>query len=177
MTKNTHFIPGEKPIFWLKRQCFEHFNLCNLNLFRLPQNVVFRGISSFVFRISVARLRTMNNELPTADNWPLTPNFIVHKYLRVVKVLYICRDSSTDAERSLQIHPFLTNKPNFRKSQMNVTFFITREYEQMDTWSSGKNKANSNPIQTQYKPNSNPIQTQFKPNTNPIQTQLLKREK
>jgi hypothetical protein len=33
----------------------------------------------------------------------------------------------------------------------------------MDTWSSGKNKPNSNPIQSQFKPN----QTQNKPNSNP----------
>ena len=75
---------------------------------------------------------------------------------------------STLVERSLQISSFLTNKANFRKSQMNVTFFITRNYEKKDTWSSGKNKANSNPIQTQYKPNSKPIQSQYKPNTKPI---------
>jgi len=78
---------------------------------------------------------------------------------------------STTVESSLQIRPFLTNKANFRKSQMNVTCLLTREYEKKDTWWSGKNKANSNPIQSQFKPNSNPIQTQFKPNTNPIQTQ------
>jgi len=48
---------------------------------------------------------------------------------------------------------FLQNKPNFRKSQMNVSNYITREYEEMDTWSSGKNKPN----QTQSKPKTNPI--------------------
>jgi hypothetical protein len=32
----------------------------------------------------------------------------------------------------------------------------------MDTWSGGKNKANSKPIQTQFKANTNPIQTQYK---------------
>jgi len=62
----------------------------------------------------------------------------------------------------------MQNKPNFRKSQMNVSVYIKREYVKNDTWSSGKNKANSKPIQSQYKANSNPIQTQFKPNTNPI---------
>ena len=59
--------------------------------------------------------------------------------------------------------PFLTNKANFRKSQMNVSDLLIREYEQMDTWSSGKNKANTNPIQTQYKANTKPKQTQNKP--------------
>jgi hypothetical protein len=31
-----------------------------------------------------------------------------------------------------------------------------------------KNKANSNPIQSQFKPNTNPIQSQFKANSNQI---------
>ena len=43
----------------------------------------------------------------------------------------------------------------------------------MDTWSIGKNKANTNPIQTQYKPN----QSQYEPKTNPKQTQFSKRQK
>jgi len=71
---------------------------------------------------------------------------------------------STTVVRALQIHPFLTNKANFRKSQMNISKVIVAAYEIMDTWWNRKNKANSKPIQTQYKPNTNPIQTQ----TNPI---------
>ena len=54
---------------------------------------------------------------------------------------------------------------------MNVTVFITMNYENKDTWSGRKNKANSKPIQTQSKPikaNKMPKQTQFKPNSNPI---------
>jgi len=74
----------------------------------------------------------------------------------------ICLLSSTLVEGALQIHPFLTNKANFQKSQVNLTNAITREYEQMDTWSRGKNKAKTKPIQTQFKANTNPIQTQFK---------------
>jgi hypothetical protein len=76
---------------------------------------------------------------------------------------------STLVEKSLQIGPFCSNKPNFRKSQMNVSDFITRNYERIDTWSSGKNKPNSNPIQSQFKPN----QSQNKPNTNPNKPNLL----
>jgi len=74
---------------------------------------------------------------------------------------------STLVERTLQIAPFMQNKANFQKSQMNVSDLLIREYGKMDTWSSGKNKAKTKPIQTQFKPNTNPIQTQFKPNTNP----------
>jgi len=74
------------------------------------------------------------------------------------------RTISTTVENPLQIHPFLTNKANFQKSQMNVNSLLTKDYDKMDTWWSGKNKANSNPIQSQFRANSNPIQTQ----TNPI---------
>ncbi len=70
---------------------------------------------------------------------------------------------STTVESALQIHPFLTNKANFEKSQMNVKDLFTKDYDIMDTWSSEKNKANSKPIQTQYKANSKPIQIQTKP--------------
>ena len=70
---------------------------------------------------------------------------------------------STTVESSLQIRPFLTNKANFRKSQMNVSNLLAVDYGKMDTWSGGKNKANSKPIQSQYKPNTKPIQTQTKP--------------
>jgi len=76
---------------------------------------------------------------------------------------------STLVERALQIHPFLTNKANFRKSQMNVTNNITKDYGKMDTWSIRKNKAKTNPKQTQFKANSKPIRTQFKPK----QSQLI----
>jgi hypothetical protein len=60
---------------------------------------------------------------------------------------------------ALQIHPFLTNKPNFRKSQVNVNKVLTADYEKWTLGQLGK----TNPIQTQYKPNSKPIQTQLKP--------------
>jgi len=71
--------------------------------------------------------------------------------------------ASTTVVRALQIHPFLTNKANFQKSQVSVTDLITGEYELMDTWSSGKNKANSKPKQSQFKANSKPKQSQTKP--------------
>ena len=70
---------------------------------------------------------------------------------------------STTVECALQIHLFMQNKANFQKSQMNVSCCLTMNYEQRTMNYEIKNKANSNPIQTQFKPNTNPIQTQFKP--------------
>jgi hypothetical protein len=71
---------------------------------------------------------------------------------------------STTVVRALQIHPFLTNKANFQKSQVNISDLIIREYELMDTWSSGKKQSQTKPKQTQFKANTNPKQTQNKAN-------------
>ncbi len=45
---------------------------------------------------------------------------------------------------------FMQNEPNFPKSQMNVTSFITSKYEKMDIWWNGKNKANSKPNKANF---------------------------
>ncbi len=95
---------------------------------------------------------------------PLTPNIIVHKYLRAEKLLYNCREDSTTIESSLQNKLFMQNKANFLKVKLNVNKVLTKVYDQMDTWSIGKNKPNSNPKQTQFKAN----QSQYKPNSKPI---------
>ncbi len=47
----------------------------------------------------------------------------------------------------------MQNKAKSRKAKMNVTSYMKSKYEELDTWLSGKNKPNSNPIQSQYKPN------------------------
>ncbi len=60
----------------------------------------------------------------------------------------------------------MQNKPNFRKSQMNVNKVLTKNYENKTLSERRKNKAKTNPIQTQ----SNPKQSQNKPN----QTQFPK---
>jgi hypothetical protein len=78
-------------------------------------------------------------------------------------VFYNCRDTFTDVMSALQIAPFLTNKPNFLDDQNDISPVITMNYEQRTMNYEIKNKANSNPIQSQYKANSKPIRTQFKP--------------
>ncbi len=40
----------------------------------------------------------------------------------------------------------MQNKPNFRKSQMNVNPYITTDYENISDWTLGQSKPNSNPI-------------------------------
>ncbi len=94
-----------------------------------------------------------NYQLPTTNNLvvKLAHFIIASKYLRAYKA------PSTTVERPLQIDPFMQNKANFRKSQVNVKSLHTVVYENKSNWTLGENKPNSNPI----KPNSNPIQTQF----------------
>ncbi len=40
----------------------------------------------------------------------------------------------------------MQNKPNVKDAQINVNSYMKSIYEKLDTWLSGKNKANSNPI-------------------------------
>jgi uncharacterized protein involved in tellurium resistance len=42
----------------------------------------------------------------------------------------------------------MQNKPNVKDAQINVYSYMKSKYEKMDTWLSGKNKPNSNPIKT-----------------------------
>ncbi|NIP24708.1 MAG: hypothetical protein GWN67_29240 [Phycisphaerae bacterium] len=95
----------------------------------------------------------MNNELRTKNYWKLATGD---------RQLY-----STNVECSLQIHLFMQNKAKFKKVKLNVTSFITCDYNQLDTWSIGTKQSQTNPIQTQIKANSNPIQSQYEPNSNP----------
>ncbi len=53
---------------------------------------------------------------------------------------------STSVENPLQIDLFMQNKPNFRKSQMNVNPYNAKDYENKSNWTLGENKPNSNPI-------------------------------
>ena len=63
----------------------------------------------------------------------------------------------TTVESALQIRPFMQNKANFQKSQMNVNKVLTKDYEKRTLGERGKNKPNSNPIQSQTKPISNQV--------------------
>jgi len=40
----------------------------------------------------------------------------------------------------------MQNKANFQKSQMNVSIFSQKAYENKSNWTLGENKPNSNPI-------------------------------
>ena len=139
--------------------CASFASLCLIkHLFTRPKtsmisvNPVILSIFSSCLRVFCASLR-LKNPFNQRNPW-LTND------LRTCKALYICRDSSTDIESSLQINSFMQNKANFRKSQMNVTSLITVDYEKRDTWLSGKNE----PKRTQNEPKTNPKRTQ----TNPI---------
>jgi len=58
----------------------------------------------------------------------------------------------------------MQNKANFHDSRMIVTPVIARDYLNLSFGKGGKNKANTNPIQSQFKPNSKPIKAKTNPN-------------
>ncbi len=47
----------------------------------------------------------------------------------------------------------MQNKANFRKVKLNVTKVLTRDYDQMDTWSIRKNEPKTNPNEPKTNPN------------------------
>ncbi len=74
---------------------------------------------------------------------------------------------------------FMQNKPNFQKSQMNVSIYLQKVYENKSNWTLGQNKPNSKPISVRPKMSANVYviedyenETALRPKkTNPIQTQ------
>ncbi len=46
----------------------------------------------------------------------------------------------------------MQNKANFQKVKLNVNKVLTKDYDQLDTWSIRKNEPKTNPKQTQTKP-------------------------
>jgi len=57
----------------------------------------------------------------------------------------VAMGSSTNVESSLQIALFMQNKANFKKSQVNVTTLITKDYENKSHWTFGENKPKIKP--------------------------------
>ncbi len=58
----------------------------------------------------------------------------------------------------------MQNKPNVKDAQINVNSYMKSKYEKMDTWLSGKNKPNSNPIKANFqkaKMNINSLITKY----------------
>jgi len=64
---------------------------------------------------------------------------------------YVPIRHSTTVENPLQIDPFMQNKPNFRKSQMNVNPYNTRDYENKHNWTLGENEPNTNPNKPNFR--------------------------
>jgi hypothetical protein len=67
-----------------------------------------------------------------------------YRHYRHFIFLYTCRDASTNQLL------FMQNKPNVKDAQINVNSYMKIKYEKLDTWLSGKNKPNSNPIKPNF---------------------------
>jgi len=90
---------------------------------------------------------TKLTETPLCPLWLFLNSLIrsiraIRGYLRVFVPIrhYICRELSTNQLL------FMQNKPNVKDAQINVNSYMKSIYEKLDTWLSGKNKANSTPI-------------------------------
>jgi hypothetical protein len=80
-----------------------------------------------------------NNQLPTTNN-----------HLSIINN-HLAFGIFTLVESALQIRPFMQNKANFRKSQMNVNKVLTKDYEKRTLGERGKNKPNTNPIKPNFR--------------------------
>ncbi len=104
--------------------------MTNKHLFTRPQiKVRPKGLHSFAFYILIfdfpSRIPLMS--LPVST--------YVH-----IRHLYNCKEAFTDVMSALQNILFMQNKANFRKVKLNVNKVITKDYDQMDTWSIRKSK-------------------------------------
>jgi len=82
----------------------------------------------------------MNHSQQMSIENPTLAHFRHFSSLFTLSALYICRELSTNQLL------FMQNKPNVKDAQINVNSYMKSKYEKLDTWLSGKNKPNSNPI-------------------------------
>jgi len=107
----------------------------------------------FATKLALGANLAENTKLTETPLWPLWHLWLflnslirsiraIRGYLRVFVPIrhYICRESSTNQLL------FMQNKPNVKDAQINVNSYMKSKYEKLDTWLSGKNKPNSNPI-------------------------------
>ena len=179
----SYITPSFRPQMARYASRFTRYELCSLLVQSMPRtpsrlktsmisvNPVILSNFSSCLRVFVAKTpRNLRNPRLIND-------------LRACKALYICRETSTDIESSLQIRLFMQNKAKFRKSQMNASPVITKEYEKRTLGQRGKKQSQTNPNKANYKKakmnvtsiltvgyeNKPPIrapkkQTQYKPN-------------
>ncbi len=102
----------------------------------LESSIQYR-VSSIVNPESRIQYRVSRIENPTLAHFRHFRHF---SSLFTPSPLYNCREPSTNQLL------FMQNKPNFRKSQMNVSIYLQTDYENKHNWTIGENKPNSNPI-------------------------------
>ena len=142
-----------------KSQCFDHFGVLMTN-----KESLFAGLHILMRAILVAQrtpaagfadtgiekaaaksASAAKNKISVNQRNPRLMNYLC-AYKAPCKALYICRETFTDVMSALQIKLFMQNKPNFRKSQMNVNKVLTKDYEKRTLGERGKNEPKTNPI-------------------------------
>jgi hypothetical protein len=114
------------------------------------------------------------NQLLATGNWKLA-TVLSHS---IRNMLYDLRSTKVYVRKNKL---FLQNEPKSRKVKFNVNNVLTKDYDQMDTWSIRKNEPKTNPNEPKTNPNlaqkttqrtqTNPKQTQYKPKQTQFQSQ------
>ena len=79
-------------------------------------------------------------------NKTVVSNRVNYEHSTISYPLYALRSPLSSLRYPLHAVRFMQNKANFRKTQMNVSSFITKDYENKSNWTLGENKPN----QTQF---------------------------
>ena len=112
---------------------------------------------------------SISSSCPSCASWlqnPFNQRNLCPRYPRLINDLRLRKITYE------KINLFLQNEPNFRKSQVNITDLLKRDYEKWTLGQLGK----TNPKRTQTNPKRTqfwPIKRQYEPNSNPIQTQFI----
>jgi len=93
---------------------------------------------------------SISSSCPSCASWlqkPFNQRNLCPRYPRLINDLRLRKITYE------KINLFLQNEPNFRKSQVNVSDLLKRNYDQLDTWSIRKNEPKTNPNEPKTNPN------------------------
>jgi len=118
-----------------------------------PDNVGIPQFCTFHFALSTLTMPTQPQNLSREMILPAYKALILPAYkaaLHLSRTLYICRESSTTVEKTLQIDPFLCKtNPISTEAKTNLTLYLKNVYENFIPPRTRENEPKTNPIQTQ----------------------------
>jgi hypothetical protein len=107
----------------------------------------------YELRTTNYQLNTSNKRQATCDDFAPFCAFLWLKNPRNQRNLRLINDLRVRKFTYEIINLFMQNEPKFPKSQMNITVYMKRDYDKMDTWSIRKNEPKTNPNEPKTNPN------------------------